>query len=136
MPGSFFDSNIILYFALSSSTKSLRASHLVAQGGNINVQVLNECANVLRSKRARPWPEVQSFLSELCVRLDLHPITLDIHRDSLRLAERYNFAIYDSFIVAAALAADCDTLFSEDMQDGMVVDGRLRITNPFPAPGP
>jgi predicted nucleic acid-binding protein len=63
--------------------------------------------------------------------LDVIPLTLAIHQSGLRLAERYGFSIYDSFIVAAALAADCDTLWSEDMQNGMVVDDRLRIVNPF-----
>jgi predicted nucleic acid-binding protein len=47
------------------------------------------------------------------------------------LAERYGFSIYDSMIAAAALLADCDTLWSEDMQDGMLIDARLRIANPF-----
>ena len=59
------------------------------------------------------------------------PITIEIHQSGLRLAERYGFSIYDSFIVAAALAAKCDTLWSEDMQHGMLVDSRLRIANPF-----
>lgn len=62
--------------------------------------------------------------------LDIVPLTLDILQSGLRLAERYGFSIYDSFIVAAALAADCDRLWSEDMQHGMLVDGRLRIANP------
>jgi predicted nucleic acid-binding protein len=131
MSGSFFDSNVILYMALSSSDKSLRASRLIAKGGVISVQVLNECANVLRSKRTQPWSEVRAFLSGLRLQLQLRPLTVTIHNDGLRLAERYGFAIYDSFIVAAALAADCDTLWSEDMQSGMVVDGRLTIANPF-----
>jgi predicted nucleic acid-binding protein len=131
MSGSFFDSNVILYMALSSSDKSLRASRLIAQGGVISVQVLNECANVLRSKRGRPWLEVSAFLSGLRLQLELQPLTVGIHETGLRLAERYGFAIYDSFIVAAALATNCDTLWSEDMQHGMVVDGRLTISNPF-----
>ncbi len=131
MSGSFFDSNVILYFALSRSTKAIRARQLIAQGGMISVQVLNECANVLLLKRAMPWPDMRDFLLDLYLRLEVIPITLDIHRSGLRLAERYGFSIYDSFIVAAALAAGCDTLWSEDMQHGMVVDGRLRIANPF-----
>jgi predicted nucleic acid-binding protein len=100
-------------------------------GGVISVQVLNECANVLRSKQARPWPDIRDFLSKLCVRLDVTPVTLEIHQSGLRLAERYGFSIYDSFIVAAALAAECDTLWSEDMQDGLLVDQKLQIVNPF-----
>ena len=49
------------------------------------------------------------------------------------LAERYRLSIYDAMIAAAALHADCDTLWSEDMQDGMTIEGRLRIANPFRA---
>ena len=131
MPGSFFDSNVILYFALSRDLKAMRAEQLVAQGGVISVQVLNECANVLRSKRSKSWPEIQEFISELCVRLDVTPMTMETHQNGLRLAERYGFSIYDSFIVAAALQAGCDTLWSEDMHDGLLVEHRLRIVNPF-----
>ena len=122
MPGSFFDSNVILYFALSSTAKSVHSERLIASGGTISVQVLNECANVLRLKRARSWPDIRDFLSELCVRLDVIPVTIDTHQSGLRLAERYGFSIYDSFIVAAALQANCDTLWSEDMQDGLLIE--------------
>jgi predicted nucleic acid-binding protein len=47
------------------------------------------------------------------------------------LAERYGFSTYDAMIVASALHAGCDTLWSEDMQDGMVIEENLRIVNPF-----
>jgi predicted nucleic acid-binding protein len=133
MSASFFDSNVVLYLVASDPAKAQQAREIVNRGGIISVQVLNESANVLRRKRSLAWPEIKSFTSHLRRRLEVHPVTLDIHHSGLRLAERYGFAIYDSFIVAAALSADCDTLWSEDMQDGMVVDGRLTITNPFPA---
>jgi predicted nucleic acid-binding protein len=131
MSGSFFDTNVILYIALVADSKAIRARWLIAQGGVISVQVLNECANVLRKKRAMPWPDIRDFISNLYLQLDVQPVTFDIHQSGLRLAERYGISIYDSFIVAAALAAGCDTLWSEDMQVGMVVDGRLRIVNPL-----
>ena len=47
------------------------------------------------------------------------------------IAEQRGYGIFDALIVAAALRAGCDTLWSEDMQDGAVIDGRLRIVNPF-----
>ena len=47
---------------------------------------------------------------------------------------RYDLSHWDALIVAAALATDCDTLYSEDMQDGQVFDGRLTVKNPFTAP--
>ncbi len=53
------------------------------------------------------------------------------HTEALRLAERYGYAIFDALMIAAALRAGSDTLWSDDMQDGMVIDGRLRIANPF-----
>ena len=131
MSAEFFDSNVVLYLGLRGTDKGDRAERLMDCGGNISVQVLNECANVLRTKRRVPWPETREFLDELQTLLKVHQLTVDTHRSGLRLAQRYGFSIYDSFIVAAALGADCDTLWSEDMQDGMLVDGRLRIANPF-----
>jgi len=93
--------------------------------------VLNESANVLRRKKSLPWRAVHKFIDDIETMLVVRPVTHDIHRDGLRLAERYGFAVYDSFIVAAALAADCDTLWSEDMQNGMIVEDSLTIANPF-----
>jgi predicted nucleic acid-binding protein len=51
----------------------------------------------------------------------------------LALAERYGLSVYDAMIAASALDAGCDTLWSEGLQDGMVMDGKLRIVNPFRA---
>jgi len=63
--------------------------------------------------------------------LDVRELTAETHRTGLRLAERYKLSIYDAMIVAAALEAGCDTLWTEDMQRGLVVEGRLLIADPF-----
>jgi predicted nucleic acid-binding protein len=131
MSDSFFDSNVLLYLVSGDADRVHRMRQLVDGGGTVSVQVLNEITNVSRRKFGMSWSETRTFLMEMQDLLAIIPLTLDIHQSGLRLAERYAFAIYDSFIVAAALAAGCDTLWSEDMQDGMVVDGRLRIVNPF-----
>ena len=65
--------------------------------------------------------------------LAVHPVTIETHETGLLLAERYSLSTYDAMIAASALHADCDMLWSEDMQDGMVVENKLRITNPFHA---
>jgi predicted nucleic acid-binding protein len=65
--------------------------------------------------------------------LPVRPITVEIHEAGLALAERYGLSTYDAMIAASALQADCDTLWSEDMQDGMLLDNRLRVANPFRA---
>ena len=53
-----------------------------------------------------------------------------IHR-ALDVRQRYGFSWYDSLIVATAILANCETLFSEDLQSGQVIDGCLRVENPF-----
>jgi predicted nucleic acid-binding protein len=131
MPGSFFDSNVLLYMASADAAKADRAEKIVGRGGTISVQVLNEVANVLRRKAQLSWPDIHAFLSLLRGLLSVHPITLEIHETGLRLAERYGLSIWDAMIAATALQADCDTLWSEDMQDGLSLDGRLRVINPF-----
>jgi predicted nucleic acid-binding protein len=131
MPGSFFDTNILIYLASGDPARADRAEKLLTKGGAISVQVLNEVANVARRKMQMSWPEARSFLSILRGLLSVHSVTTEIHEDGLTIAERYNLSIYDAMIAASALTADCDTLWSEDMQHGMVIDGRLRIINPF-----
>jgi predicted nucleic acid-binding protein len=58
-------------------------------------------------------------------------LELESHETGLALAERYSLSPYDAMIAASALLADCDMLWSEDMQDGMTIENRLRIVNPF-----
>jgi predicted nucleic acid-binding protein len=131
MPGSFFDTNVLLYAASGDPAKADRAEELIGAGGTISVQVLNEITNVARRKMGMSWTETHAFLSMIRGLLSVHPLTIDVHETGLALAERYGLSIYDGMIAAAALHADCDTLWSEDMQDGIVLDGRLRIVNPF-----
>jgi predicted nucleic acid-binding protein len=133
MPGSFFDTNVLLYVAAGDPAKAGRAEQLIGDGGMISVQVLNEIANVARRKMGLSWIETHAFLSMIRGLLPVRPITIEIHETGLTLAERYVLSTYDAMIAASALHADCDTLWSEDMQDGMVLDDRLRIVNPFQA---
>jgi predicted nucleic acid-binding protein len=135
MPGSFFDTNILIYLASDEAAKADRAEAIVRQGGAISVQVLNEVANVARRKMKLTWQETRSFLSSLRELLTVHPVTVDTHELGLALAERHQLGIYDALIAASALLAECDKLWSEDMQDGMAIDKRLRVVNPFRASG-
>jgi predicted nucleic acid-binding protein len=131
MSGSFFDSNVVLYHVSLDLTKAARARSLLEKGGTISVQVLNEIANATRKKMKLSWPEVRLFLGGMRSLLHVRPVTLTIHEKGIELAERYQLSIYDAMIAAAALDADCDTLWSEDMQDGMIIENLLRIANPF-----
>ncbi|RWF02766.1 PIN domain-containing protein [Mesorhizobium sp.] len=131
MPGSFFDTSVLVYIASGDSVKADQAEMAIAAGGAISVQVLNELSIVARRKMRLSWMETHTFLATLRGLLTVHPITIETHEAGLALAERYSFSIYDAMIAAAALHAGCDTLWSEDMQHGMALDEGLRIANPF-----
>lgn len=133
MPGSFIDTNVLVYLASGDPAKADRAELIVAAGGTISVQVLNELANVSRRKMGLSWPETHAFLSTVRAILAVEPMTAEGHDLGLAIAERYGLSIYDAMIAASALQADCDTLWSEDMHDGLVIENRVRISNPFRA---
>lgn len=133
MPGNFFDSNVLLYIASGDAAKADRAEALLRGGGTISVQVLNEIAHVGRRKMRLSWADVRSFLALIGGLVSVESVTIDTHRDGIALAERYGLSLYDAMIASAALLADCDLLWSEDMQHGMVIDRRLRIADPFRA---
>ena len=134
MPGSFFDTNVLLYVASGDPAKADRAEELIVAGGTISVQVLNEITNIARRKMGMSWTETRAFLSMIRGLLPVQPLTIEIHETGLALAERYGLSTWDAMIAASALHADCDTLWSKDMQYEMVLDDRLRIVNPFHAP--
>jgi predicted nucleic acid-binding protein len=131
MPASFFDTNVLVYLASSDAAKADRAEATIAAGGAISVQVLNELANVARRKMRMSWTDTHAFLDMLRSLLTVHPLTLETHETGLALAERYSRSTYDAMIVASAILAGCDTLWSEDMQHGFVLKEGLRIVNPF-----
>jgi predicted nucleic acid-binding protein len=131
MPVSFFDTNVIVYLASGDHEKADRAEKIIADGGTISVQVLNEITNVARRKMHLSWEETNAFLSVIRRLLAVVPLTVESHEGGLALAQRYNLSTYDAMIAASALQAGCDTLWSEDLQDGAIFDGRLHIKNPF-----
>ncbi len=98
----FIDTNILLYLLSADTDKADRAEKIVRAGGLISVQVLNEMANVARRKLAMSWMEINEMLT-----------------------------LIRSICVAAALLGGCETLYSADMQDGLLIDNHLRICNPF-----
>jgi predicted nucleic acid-binding protein len=130
MPGNFYDTNILVYLASGDVNKAEAAERAIDLGGAISVQVLNEFVLVARRKMGFSWEEIHAFLTTIRALLTTIPLTIEIHDKGLLLAERYSFRVYDAMIVAAALSGDCDVLFTEDLQDGMQIEG-LTIVNPL-----
>ena len=131
----FLDSNITLYLLSGDAVKADLAEGLMAEGGVISVQVLNEIANVTRGKLAMSWHETNDVLDAVRAVCTTEPLTVETHNTGRRISERYGLSVYDAMIAAAALLAGCDVLYSEDMHDGLVIDERLQIVNPFATGG-
>jgi predicted nucleic acid-binding protein len=131
MPGEFLDTNVLVY-AFTSDPRAHIAQDLLGRGCITSVQGLNEFTNVARRKLGMDWQEVREALAAIrTVCRNIVPLDVELHDDAIRIAERHGYAVFDALMLAAAERADCDVLWSEDMQDGMVIDGRLRIGNPF-----
>src|SRR5437867_4260004 len=105
----FHDTNVLLYLMSADTAKADRAEALLACGGCISVQVLNEFASVASRKLAMPWSEIEETLAGLRRIVGVHPLTEQTHDLGLALARDHQLAVYDAMIVASALIAGCKT---------------------------
>ncbi len=127
----FLDTNVLVYAVVPNDARSVIAERVLAAGGTISTQVLNELANVARRKYRLNWvriSEISSYVRSFCG--DPFPLTLETHKSALLLAKRFDFDFYDCLIVASALEAGCTTLYTEDLQHCQTI-GPLTIVNPF-----
>lgn len=130
-PPVFFDTNVLIYTLSADTVKAGRAQSLLRSGGHISVQVLNEFAHAGLRKLKLPLVEIEAVMKATLLTCDLHDLKLGDTVAALTLAGRHGFPFYDSVIAASALRAGCTTLWTEDFQHGMKVEGKLTIRNPF-----
>ncbi|MEA3139654.1 MAG: hypothetical protein QOK23_1823 [Gammaproteobacteria bacterium] len=128
---SFFDTSVLLYLLSDDTAKADRIETLLAAGGVISVQVLNEFAVVALRKLKMPLNEIREILDTIRAVCTVEPITVETHDRGLAVFERYRFSLYDSILVATALISGAKILYSEDLQHGQIIDNQLRVTNPF-----
>ena len=126
----FFDTNVLVYAFLDVEKRG-RALETLTRGGVISAQVLNEFTHVAHRKRRRSWPEIEAALAVIRDWFrDIVPITSATHAAAFALARDHSLAFYDALILAAAIEAGCETLYSEDFQHGRRF-GDLTVVNPF-----
>jgi predicted nucleic acid-binding protein len=126
----FIDSNVVLYLFSSDTLKADRTELLLQSGGLISVQVLNEVASVCLRKLKMTWEEIDAVLETLKSTCEVLPVTLASHEKAVGLAKRFQISLYDANIVATAILCGANTLFSEDMQNGMSME-TVTVVNPF-----
>ena len=132
MPGErFFDTNILIYAFAAGDRRSARAEALMAEGGVIGVQVLNEFTSVVRRKLSWDWPQVDAALAVISELMGpARPLTTEIHTQAVKLARSSTLSFYDALVIAAAADARCRVLFTEDLQHGRKF-GSVTVQNPF-----
>jgi predicted nucleic acid-binding protein len=128
---SFFDTTILIYSISSEEPRAAIAEKLLTEGGWTSVQVLNEFAAVARRKLNMSREQTSEALWAIRALCESPtPLSIETHEAGLEIAARFRYSIYDALILASALEADCDVLYTEDMQNGQVI-GPLTIRNPF-----
>lgn len=132
---SFIDTNVLVYAeATDHPQKQTTALALLrrlklAGEGVISTQVLQEFVNVGLRKLALDVAHVRSQLAAH-LQFDVVQVTPTIIQGALDLHQTRSLAFYDAIIVQAAIIAGCNTLYSEDLSTGEVIQG-VRIVNPF-----
>lgn len=128
----FVDSNVWLYMANNDSPEKKSISlNLLNRDTYTSPQVLFECINVCRKKLKLNSEIAFSFAENLLQVNKLIEENANIVYTALHLCRQSSFQPFDAKIVATALEAGCDILYSEDMHHGLFVNNSLRIINPF-----
>ncbi|HET7480038.1 MAG TPA: PIN domain-containing protein [Rubrobacteraceae bacterium] len=134
----FIDTNIFVYqLEALDEDKSATADRIIREGietkkACISFQVVQECLNTMLRKAEIPLSveDTRLYMESVLGPLFRVPASMPLYRRALALQARYRYGFYDSLIIAAALDAGCDRLYSEDLQSGQKIE-RLRIENPF-----
>ena len=126
------DTNVAVYTVSPASGKDARAAEVLSQVDFVSVQLLNEFVHVARRRLRFDWPDVARGLAGIRTLVGtVSPITVPAHDDALWIASRYRLSFYDSLMLSVALIGGARVFYSEDMQDGLVIEDTLRIVNPF-----
>jgi predicted nucleic acid-binding protein len=128
----FLDTNVLVYLYSNSepAKRSIVASTVERHDPVVSTQVLSEFANVMIRKLRLPADAIGRAIDEITAACELVLVTPATVRAALQICERYRYAFFDSQVLAAAIAADVRTLYSEDLQHGQVVE-EVTIVSPF-----
>jgi predicted nucleic acid-binding protein len=127
----FFDTNALLYLLSSDNNKADWISQNLQQSNVISVQVLNEFTSASLRKIKISNTELDEFLDLFKSTFSVRAIDVETFDTGLMVSRRYGYQHYDAMIIASALQAGCERLYSEDMQHRQIIDKRLQIVNPF-----
>jgi len=131
----FLDTNILIYcYSVDEKNKQEKALNLVdkySENSIISTQVISELSNILFKKFKLSSIEIERTILEIDNYIDIVNFSMTTQIKALKIKDKYKLQFYDSLIIATAIENQCTVLYSEDMQDGLLIDDILTIVNPF-----
>ena len=129
----FVDTNILVYCYTKDEPLKQEKALTICNGIDtyISTQVLTELSNTLKKKFNLDWKNIENVISEINSGFHIFANKPNTIEKACQIADKYNYSFYDSLIIAAALACNCLILYTEDMQNGQIIENCLTIVNPF-----
>ena len=129
----FFATNILVYCYTETESNKKAIAVGLAQSPEAwtSTQVLQELSNTLRKKFGKNWAEIAMIVEEVSQNFEIFANQPDTLREAIRIADRYGYSLYDGLILSSSWSVGCSIVYSEDMQSGQIIDGILKIVNPF-----
>ncbi|MCL2421043.1 MAG: PIN domain-containing protein [Defluviitaleaceae bacterium] len=129
----FLDTNVFVYTQSKSDTIKRNIASIILETHDCftSTQVFSEISNVMIKKLKLSISEVKQIITAINDRCEISIIDFNVIQKALDLKEIYGYSYYDSLILAAAVLSDCDYIFSEDLHDGQIIDGKAEIVNIF-----
>ena len=126
------DSNILIYaFGKQGDMKKTIAKNIILECSSISIQVINETIQILYRKFNFPVNELQNIIDFLKKNFTINDLHFQSLKYTLQILEKYGFSFWDSMILASSILNNCTKLYSEDFQNNQLIEGKLRIINPF-----
>ena len=132
----FIDTNILVYASIEDkihADKRKEAVNLIQEAEHeivISTQVINEYYVILL-KNAVKDEYIQERILEVIENAVVVNITFKTIQFAWEIRDKYKYSYWDSLIISSALEGNCSVLFTEDMHDGQIIEGGLKIENPF-----
>lgn len=128
----FVDSNILVYLIDNKSKEKTKKAHeFLSPDFFISTQVIAENVNVCLKRLKLSKETAFDFAKLIMGRFRVLQISEQNLLKSFEVSIKYQLSSWDSIIIATALLHNCSIVYSEDMQDGLIIEGTLTIKNPF-----
>jgi predicted nucleic acid-binding protein len=129
----FVDTNVLVYFISDEKDKKLRSREIMFSVADVYVssQVISEFVSVCFSKKLLSADDISAVTNHFLDVFKFAPVEESTIRKALQIKRKTRYSFWDSLIIASSIENNCIVLYSEDMQKGHLIDGKLTIINPF-----